>query len=244
MIAQKILIALLGIFALVFLGFQAFGLEFEAAGIRVLLLLLLIGLYCNRSSKGSFLYLVFLVFFSIAEILNFVNWLSAPVPIDKIDYLYIIGNSLYILSYLILIIQTLLSFNLVEVFRKYIFHILVLILLDILSVVVVTNTIMDVMPHYAYYLEFIYNAVIMILLNVALINYLHKDDKRSFTLLVGSIFIFFSEVIQTAYFYISEISFLNVISSLFFVCAFVSFYLHSILANRERKDSILSDLMA
>ena len=133
--------------------------------------------------------------------------------------------------------------KLVEMVKKYPFHILVLIILDVFSVVVVTNTAMHKLSFHEYYMEFIYNSVIMILLTVALINYIDKEDKKAINLLIGSIFIFFSEVLQLAYFYISNMNLLNVICSLFLVLAFLFFYLQSTLNYESHGNSIQQDLV-
>lgn len=227
MVIRKILIGILVTLALVFLGMQAFDLEIEAAGIRALLLVLLTTLYCYKVKRKRLFFLTFLAIFTIAEILNFIGWHVPAVASNNIDYLYYIINSLYIVSYLFLILEILTSMNLVEMIKKYPFHTLTLIILDVFSVVVVTNTAIQKLSPNEYYVEFIYNAIIMILLTFSLLNYIDKNDKKSVNLLIGSIFIFFSEVLQLAYFYISDIILLNVICSLFLVLAFLFFYLQS-----------------
>lgn len=243
MIIRRILIGVLVALTVVFLGFQIFELEVKASGIRALLLVFLTILYCYRVREKRLFFLAFLIAFTIADILTFISWLVPFVPNNQIDYSYYIANSLYIISYLFLIIQMLSSMNLVEIVKKYPFHILILIILDVFSVIVVTNTAMHKLSYHEYYLEFVYNCVIMILLTVALINYIHKEDKKAINLLLGSIFIFFSEVIQLAYFYVSDINLLNVICSLFLVLAFLFFYLQSRLFYEEPEESLHHDLL-
>ncbi|HUH27017.1 hypothetical protein [Gelidibacter sp.] len=241
---QKSLIGVLIALSVVFMGFQIFGLEVEAAGVRASLMILLTVLYYIRVDNKRVLFFLFLITFSIAEILNFVGWQVPVVPNHGIDYLYYTVNSLYILAYLFLTLQILISMTLVEILRKFPFHLIILILLDVFCVIVVTNTAIDRLNYYEYFVELIYNSVIMILLTVALINYIHKDDKKSINLLIGSIFIFFSEVIQLAYFYVSNINLLNVFCSLFLVLAFVFFYLQSRLSYEPQKESLYRDLVA
>lgn len=240
---QKILIAVLIVLSVVFMGFQIYELEVEAAGIRVLMLILLTALYYIRVKNRRLFFFLFLITFAIAEILNFIGWLVPIVPIDDLDYMYFIGNSLYILSYSFLIVRILSSMNLLEIVRKLPFHLLILIVLDVFCVIVVTNTAMDRLNYYEYLVELVYNSVIMILLTVALINYILKNDKKAINLLIGSIFIFFSEIIQLAYFYVSNINLLNVFCSLFLVLAFVFFYLQSRLSYEPQEDSLYGDLL-
>lgn len=240
---QKILIAVLIVLSVVFMGFQIYELEVEAAGIRALMLILLTALYYIRVKNRRLFFFLFLITFAIAEILNFIGWLVPIVPIDDLDYMYFIGNSLYILSYSFLIVRILSSMNLLEIVRKLPFHLLILIVLDVFCVIVVTNTAMDRLNYYEYLVELVYNSVIMILLTVALINYILKNDKKAINLLIGSIFIFFSEIIQLAYFYVSNINLLNVFCSLFLVLAFVFFYLQSRLSYEPQEDSLFGDLL-
>lgn len=240
---QKILIAVLIVLSVVFMGFQIYELEVEVAGIRALMLILLTALYYIRVKNRRLFFFLFLITFAIAEILNFIGWLVPIVPIDDLDYMYFIGNSLYILSYSFLIVRILSSMNLLEIVRKLPFHLLILIVLDVFCVIVVTNTAMDRLNYYEYLVELVYNSVIMILLTVALINYILKNDKKAINLLIGSIFIFFSEIIQLAYFYVSNINLLNVFCSLFLVLAFVFFYLQSRLSYEPQEDSLYGDLL-
>lgn len=242
MIIERTLTGALILLSVVFLGFQIFELEVEASGIRALLSIFLTTLYIYSVKQKRSFFLLFLLTFSIAEILTYFGWLIPIVPDAKIDLMYYIANSLYILSYLFLIIQIMISISVVDVVKKYPFHLLVLIILDVFSVVVVTNTATDKLSNYEYYMEFLYNAIIMILLTVSLINFIHKDDKKAINLLLGSIFIFFSEVLQLAYFYISDSNVLNVICSIFIVLAFLFFYLQSKLTHQPVEESLYHDL--
>lgn len=241
---SKTLIGVLIALSVLFMGFQIYGLEVEAAGIRALLLVLFTVLYIIGDKNGHFFFLLFLVAFTIAEVLNFIGWLIPVVSNNSFDYMYYTANSMYILAYSFLTIQILTSMNLVEVLKKYPIHLVILIILDVFSVIIVTNTAMDRLNYYEYFVELVYNAVIMILLTVALISYLHKNDKKAISLLIGSIFIFFSEVIQLAYFYVSDMNLLNVVCSLFLVLAFVFFYLQSKLSYQPQEESLYQDLLS
>lgn len=243
MIIRKVLIGIVVTLVVLFLGFQIFELEVEASGMRALFLIFLTILYVYRVKDRNSYFLMFLIAFTLADILAYVGWQIPLVPKNQIDYPYYIANSLYVLSYSFLIMQMLTSMNLVEIVKKYPLHLLILISLDVFCVVVVTNTAMGKLSFHEYYMEFIYNAVIMILLTVALINYIHKEDKKAINLLVGTIFIFFSEVIQLAYFYISEINLLNVLCSLFLVLAFLFLYLQSTLVYQPQENAIPQDLI-
>ena len=85
----------------------------------------------------------------------------------------------------------------------------------------------------------------MLLLTVTLVNYISKDAKKAMNLLLGSLCIVFSEVIQVAYFYVSDINILGVVYSILLIIAFFFFYLQSSMAYEKKKNyEILEKLEA
>jgi hypothetical protein len=239
---RKILITILIILSVSFLGLQVLQFETQASALRALLLIALtVFYYLTIKDKKRFFYL-FLVSFTIAEILNFTSLFMSFHSDNGADLFYYFTNSLYILSYIFLIIKVLGDMNLKEIIRKFPIHIIVLLALDVFCVITVTETTKGLLSNAEYALEFSYNAVIMLLLTVTLINYIYREDKKSMNLLIGSIFIVFSEVIQLAYFYISAINILNVICSLFLVLAFIFFYLQSRLIYQNNDDLTSNEL--
>ena len=229
----KFLGALTLALSLFFLGLQFKGLEIEAAGVRALAISLLTLLYIIRIKNKHAFFLLFLVFFSVSEILNYITWsINLTVTYD-VDYSYYIGNTLYIISYLFLIARILVSINFKKAFFKFPIQIGLLAILGLFFVYYVSDTTKNELTDNEYYLELLYNAVVMLLMAMALVNYMYRDDKKSMNLLLGTICIMFSEVIQLAYFYIADINLLNVLCSMFLVFAFLFFYLQCRLENRE-----------
>lgn len=210
-----------------FLGLQVMKFEFQASGARALLVFLLTALYFINVKPKRLLFFLFLLNFSLAEILNFISWFVIIDYSSNPDYFYYGVNALYILSYIFLILRIIWDINIRQVLSKFWIHLIILIVLDVFCVIIVSGTTEKVLAPPQYIMEFIYNSVIMLLLTVAMINYISKNSEKSMHLLIGSIFIFFSEVIQMTYFYISNITILNVISSLFLVFAFLFFYLQA-----------------
>ena len=80
---------------------------------------------------------------------------------------------------------------------------------------------------YDYLVEIVYNTVIMLLLTITLINYISRYTKKAMNLLLGALCIVFSEVIQVAYYYVSDQNILNVVYSILLVVAFAFFYIQS-----------------
>ncbi|MEZ4792058.1 MAG: hypothetical protein R2783_00840 [Gelidibacter sp.] len=224
---QQILKVTLVAICLLFLGLQVLNLEFQAAGTRALLVLLLTVLYCIKVQPKRLYFLLFLLCFTFAELLNFVSWFVEIDYQTTPDYFYYLDNGLYILSYIFLIIRVLKDMEIKQVLRKFWIHLLILTVLDVFCVVILSGTTEKLLSAHETSLEFVYNCIIMILLTVSMINYMSKNTQKSMNLLLGAIFIFFSEVIQMTYFYISDINILNVMCSLFLVLAFLFFYLQA-----------------
>ncbi|WP_299224326.1 hypothetical protein [uncultured Psychroserpens sp.] len=220
--------------SLFFLGLQFKGLEIEAAGVRALAVVLLTGLYLIKVKEKHLFFLLFLVTFTISEILNYMTWIVNLDFNPEIDYFYFIGNGLYILSYIFLIIRIFMSIDMKYVLAKLPIQITLLVILGLFFVYYVSDTTRAELSYYEYYLELFYNAVVMLLMGIALINYMYRDDKKSMNLLIGTICIMFSEVIQLAYFYIADMNLLNVLCSIFLVFAFLFFYLQSKLSHRKQ----------
>lgn len=227
MITNKILKVVLLLLGVIFVLLQGFAYEVEGDAISTLMLVLLTILYCKWTENRSRYFFWFLVSFTAAHVLSFSAWYGPELMEGQIDYFYYSANILCIISYVILIIKILNELNLKTVFSQYAIPIIILVILDAFCVSIVTATTESVLSIYEYSLEFIYNAVVMTLLSVALINYMYRTDNKSMLFLIASICIVFSEIIQLAYYYILDDQNLGFIYSLFLVLAFMFFYMQS-----------------
>lgn len=229
---KHFLVSSLVILSIVFIVLQLMQFGMYASFVRAAMVVLLTVSYCSHKHTKCSYFFKFLITFAIADILGLSFWFI-ELSESSIDFTYYICNGLYILSYIFLIIMVLKSMNIRDVIIKLPAHIVILVILDIFCVTIVTDTTKDLLSIYQYSLEFLYNAVIMSLLTLAVINYIYKVDKRAMNLLIGSIFIVFSEMIQLAYYYVLEINVLNVLCSLFLVIAFLFFYIQAVLIETE-----------
>ena len=212
----------------VFIVLQGLAFELEGAAVSALMFILLTVLYCKWTEDKSKYFFGFLVTFSIAHLLSYSAYYGPIIEEGETDYYYYGANILYIISYIFLIAKIASSINIKEVFKGLAIPIVILFLLDVFCVVLVTDTTRGELSIYEYTLEFIYNAVIMALLSVALIDYMYRNDNKSMQFLLASICIVFSEIIQLAYFYIlKNDKNLGFIYSFFLVVAFLFFYLQS-----------------
>ena len=228
MLVNKILKVVLLLLGGIFIILQGLAYEVEGAAISSLMLLLLTILYCVWTKRKSALFLWFLVAFSFAHVLSYIAYLSPEIRENQIDYFYYGANILFILSYMLLIIRILIRLNLKKVFQNLSIPILILVVLYVFCVIIVSETTENVLSISQNYLELVYNTVIMVLLSVALINYMYRNDNKSMLFLLASIFIVFFETIQLAYYYILlEDKNLGFMYSIFMVIALLFFYLQS-----------------
>ncbi|MEM9679534.1 MAG: hypothetical protein AAF901_04355 [Bacteroidota bacterium] len=228
MLIKRVFKVVLVLLAILFLVFSTLRDEVSASGVSAVALVLLTFLYCRLSTgKRERYFFLFLTTFMVAQLVNFIGWFVELSDENAIDYAYYVSNSLYILSYLFLIIKVIRYMNLRLIVSKFSIPIFILLVLDIFCVYIVTASAVSDLGTGEYILEFIYNAVIMFLLSVALISYMYRNDNKSMLFLVGSILIVFSEMIQLTYFYVSDANNLNIIYSVFLVLGFLFFYLQS-----------------
>lgn len=215
--------------SLLFLGLQSMGLELEAFGVKALTLGLLALLYFIAVKSKHIFFILFLLLFTVAEIYNYFTFNLLPEEGETLDIYYIVGNTFFILSYIFLIGRVLTLMDIKKAMTRFPIQILLLAILGVFVTYMITDLSISGLPmDYTYFVELSYNAIIMILVSLSLINYMYKDTKKSMNLLIGCIFIVFSEVIQIAYYYITDFdNTLNVVYSVFLVAAFVFFYLQS-----------------
>lgn len=234
---QKIKLLLGAIIAIViaYVGFIIFQQDFLADIFRPMILPLVTVYYCMNGGckRDNFFY--FLLFYSLSELLGvFYYYATVSAVVDNI--MYFGCNLLYVAAYMFLILEVIKSMNIVQVVNRFAIHIIILIILDIYCVILVSDVAIkseNLVTIYDSVLEYFYNCVIMILLSVALINYLSRDSKKAMNILLGSLFIVFSEVIQVAYFYVSDINILGVIYVILLIIAFFFLIIQSKMSYEE-----------
>ncbi|PKQ44861.1 hypothetical protein [Confluentibacter flavum] len=211
-----------------FVIFQFGGNELIAYNLRSLIFPFVALTYFISIREKSIFFNLFLIFYSLSELLAIISDKLSP----GVDYL--LGNSLYILAYLMLFIKICKSISLMHVLKNFKIHLVVLTALNI-YIVYVMQIIIDplVELNYEYFVELIYNIVMLLLLSSSLINYFYRDNKKSLYLFVGSLCIVFSEVISVAYLYVAKQDLLNFIAVSLALIAFYFFYQQSKLGNEE-----------
>lgn len=199
----------------------------------IVVFVLILYVLCVKQ-KNKFL-LLFLIFYSLADISSFVlSIVSARFDSQKLyDFEYYFTNGLYILAYVFLIIKIISSLKFSSILKHFKIHLVVLIALNTYFLYTLHSVIN---PHLViasdYYLELIYNFVVLVLLSLALLNYFYRDNKKALYLFLGTLFIVFSEVFLIANIYVYEDNILlNFTGTTLAVIAFYFIYQQSKLLN-------------
>lgn len=237
----KILLGSAIVLSIGFIGLQVIGQDDIASYMRPVILPFLVVAYCIVKKEKSSNFFYFILFYAIAEFLGLFSYFALQSYfIDSL--LYYGGNMLYITAYIFLIMQILKPMNMRSIFNRFPAYVLILIALDIYSIILVSDIAVKsdfLYGIYDYLIEIVYNTVIMLLLTLTLINYVSKYTKKAMNLLLGALCIVFSEVIQVAYYYVSEQKILSIFYSVLLVIAFAFFYIQAFL--HEVTDSDLDN---
>ena len=236
----KFILGLIIILTISFIGFQAFGLDISSEAARFPIIPLLTYYYVATTYDTRSYFFKFLFLYAIGELLGGVGMIYYLTESVYIDYLQFYGgNFCYILAYICLFLEVYKNLDLRKVIKRFPVHIIILLALDIYSVIFVSEVAVKsgfLQGPLDSVIEVIYNIVIMMLLTITLINYISRDSKKAMNLLVGALCIVFSEVIQVAYFYISERAILGITYSALLVFAFCFFYLQSGMAYSKARN--------
>lgn len=229
LLKNKILVALIAVSYLLFVLLDL-GHKSEGAHMVISFSLPLIAyFYFSTIKEKSFFFSLFLYLFALSE---FLSLFSNYIP-SKIDYY--VGNSIYIMAYFFLLIEILKPIDLKYILRNFKLHSVVLIVLSIYVLLVLQNVMEPKIIDYIF--EFVYNTLVISLLSCALINYFYHDDKKSFYLFLGALFIVSCEVIAVAYLYISEQCVLGIMSQTLKLIAFYFLYQQSRLSYLKHNQS-------
>lgn len=229
MCKNKVLVFLLGVIYLLFVYFQFSGNLYFANCVGSLILpVLTLGYFCNVKNKSVY-FIVFLILYSISDMLVFVENIISP-------YLYyFLGNSLYILAFVAMIIEISKQLSFKYIIKNYKLYMIVLISLNIYMAYVlldIANPYLELNSEY--FIEITYNITMLLILSIALLNFFYKDSRKSFFLLVAALCLVFSDVLNMAYMYVSEQELLNLLAITLALVGFFFLYLQSRLKDKSR----------
>jgi len=230
-IHTKVFFGLLIFIYVLFVVFQFIGNEVIAKNLDDYILTIITLSYLFFVKKRTLFFTLFLVLYTVSDLMAIA---VGYIP-KKIDYY--LGNTLYILSYTLLLLEISKSLSFSYVFKYFKIYLIVLIILSVYMVFVLQTIVCQgFIGCVECFLELIYNIVILILLSTSLLNFFYLDTKKALYLFIGVLCIVFSEVIWVAYLYVSEKSLLDVISKTLLLLAFYFFYKQSRFLNEEKEE--------
>lgn len=234
MFKSKVVVTLIILCSMFFLVYHINGNLSLAGTFKAFVVPLFTILYFLNVRNRSSHFTLFLVAYSISDLLVlFNNYLPRGM-----DYYY--GNALYMVAYVALVIEILKSIDFKQIYTHFKAHIIVLLVLNIYANRVLFNITNDYsMSGLDLGFEILYNACILILLSVALLNYFYRDDKKAYLLFLGTICIVVSEVIQVAYYYIPEVEDDNLLSVSYSLLLIVSFFFFYYQSKRDYDELLL-----
>lgn len=221
--------AVAGFVLLIYVGFIVFQFTsnlYWADILDALILPVITIAYFSTNAKPNLFFSIFLISYSISDLMIFI--------VDSMPYIYyyFIGNGLYIIAYISLLVKILNSISFTYIIKNFKLHLFVLFALNIYIAYVLQVIVNPYMVlTYEYAMEITYNISMLLVLTSSLLNYLYREDRKSLFLFLGSLAIVFSEVIGVAYLYIAEQNLLNFLSTSLTLLAFYFYCKQSLLAN-------------
>ncbi|OBQ56531.1 hypothetical protein JJL45_13040 [Tamlana sp. s12] len=175
--------------------------------------------YLIFEKKKTVYFSLFILLYAVSDLLDFI--------VDYINYdvYYYVGNILYMFGYSFLMLEILKSTDFNYLKKRFKIHLVVLFGLSVYLIYVLQDIVSPFVEFTnKYYIEIVYNALLVALLSLALLNYIHKENKKALFLFLGVILIVFSEFIWVADNYIVKKNLLTIISSTLALGAFFCFY--------------------
>jgi len=216
--------------SMIFLISHFNGNQWLANTSRALIVPLFTGLYFINNKNHSPYFSLFLVCYSISDLISIVGFSI------RLEWEYYIGNALYIVAYLALTYEILLSISMKHILKHFKIHVIVLCVLNLYVNYVLIKFQPDYFSTTDLAMELLYNIATVVLVSISLLNYFYRDDNKALILFMGSLSVAVSEVIQIAYYYVldnSESNVLIVSYSLFLILGFYFYYTQSKLEYEE-----------
>ena len=198
----------------------------------VLILPTLIFFYTSFKGKKSILFIVFLSGFAISEILKL--WFIT----SEVIYYYT-SYAFIMLAYSSLIILFIKGIKFKKLIKYFKFHLIILVAFNLyilytLNEMILQDETLEVNT-FIFYVEVMYNVLILLMLSTSLMYYLHNLNKQSLLLFLACVCIVFSEMIQVAYVFITAEIFLKMIYSILMAIGFGLIYYYTLIDVKRRQ---------
>lgn len=190
---------------------------------RLLIFPLFICLYFITSEEKSILFTGFLLSCALGELFRVFGHYAISGFSTAISLAYTLG-------YLSLILYIFKSMKIERLVKFYLPHVLVLAMVNFCIVFTLVRLVLleNKIEVYSlrFFIESLYNIMVLLLFSLALLSYFYKDTKRRLLLFLASASIVFSETVQAANFFMTSNYFINVVYSMLLVVGFCIVYVY------------------
>jgi len=213
---------------------------------RVLIFPLLVLFYYTKKVEKKLLFGLFLVFFAIAELMLFFL-LAHKLRFGLGENYSRIGTFFCVMAYFCLFIFIMYKLNLKKLFKRFKMHIIILLFFGGYLLYALDNMVkhhgLASMSVIDYTLATLYNLSIIAVLLIALLNYLYNSDSRKALLLfVSCLCIVFSELVQTAYFFMAREDLLNLVYTTLLSIGFCFMYIYIAYKGKNNANSVYGEI--
>lgn len=226
-----------------FLAYSLFEL-FNFSGdifLEMLIAPIITAFYFIKVKKKPLYFSLFLLTYSIADLINFFDQQSYN------ETVYFICNGLFMLSYVFLLLEIVKTVSLRQVLKKFPIHFVVLSLLNVYIMYVMVTIISPILFETNHLIvvqiiEQTYNVILLAILTMSFFNYILNESNKALLLFCGCLAITFSEFLWIGYFYLSEeMVGLRFVSILLELSAFLLFYFQATVKenNSSRSNSYI-----
>jgi len=207
--------------------------------IRVAIFPILIFTYFRKRTNNTPFLLYFLISFTLAELIYIYVFYTETRELLP----YIACNVFYVIGYCFIIALIISNLSLKRLLKRFPIQLLILAALGVylifeLNSVVIKNkeTLLFVI---GYYIDFIYNLIIIITMCLSLLNYFYHDSRFNLKLLIACVSLIFSEFVQTFYYYQNVPESLHIVIdkayTILLAISYFTFFLYTISAVKLRK---------
>lgn len=195
-------------------------------------------LYFFKNKDRSYWFSLFLVLYSISDILHYIDYENES------DSMYYVCNLLYVIAYSFLLfeIYKLISFkNIIKTSSIQLSILVVLSVFMTYQLVSFLNPVEFLGKHFflIHILEGVYNVILMFILTLSLLSFIEHSTHKTFLMFCGCFFVLFSELILLDYYYFSGNMLPRLISGILYLLAFFCFYFQSV--TEKTTNTMISD---
>lgn len=173
-------------------------------------------LYFISNNKKTLFFSLFLMFYASTELLFFFRLLLSD------NAYYFVGMVLGILAYLFLFIEFAKTFDFKNLLKRFKMQVVILSFLSLYTCYFLFDFMASTFVlTIDYFLENLYNSLLFASLSLVFLNYIHKENKKSWFLFLGTMSLVFSEIAFVAYLFLIEE---NAFDFMFVVLMALAFY--------------------